>query len=105
MFQVLRNMRRVMTATREDSKAESSSFLLDDDHSRQDNYSSFFTFGSLLYRLHNPEQYNSLIYILCKHSIPFSVEDITNSIEENDLLDVKPAEELVKKPAFQFLKD
>ncbi|XP_062221550.1 myosin-6-like isoform X2 [Phragmites australis] len=37
-------------------------------------------------------------------SIPFSVDDITNSILE-DFSDVKPAEELLEKPAFQFLKD
>ncbi|KAK1603409.1 hypothetical protein QYE76_016522 [Lolium multiflorum] len=38
-------------------------------------------------------------------SIPFSVEDITNAIQEKDFSDVKPAEELVENPAFQFLQD
>uniref|UniRef100_A0A453Q2D8 Uncharacterized protein n=1 Tax=Aegilops tauschii subsp. strangulata TaxID=200361 RepID=A0A453Q2D8_AEGTS len=39
------------------------------------------------------------------HSIPFSVEDITNAIQEKDFSDVKPAEELLENPAFQFLQD
>ncbi|GJN22552.1 hypothetical protein PR202_gb10130 [Eleusine coracana subsp. coracana] len=38
-------------------------------------------------------------------SIPFSVDDITNSIQEKDFSDVKPAEELLENPAFQFLQD
>uniref|UniRef100_A0A8I7BHT2 Uncharacterized protein n=2 Tax=Hordeum vulgare subsp. vulgare TaxID=112509 RepID=A0A8I7BHT2_HORVV len=38
-------------------------------------------------------------------SIPFSVEDITNAIHEKDFSDVKPAEELLENPAFQFLQD
>uniref|UniRef100_A0A453Q2B2 Dilute domain-containing protein n=1 Tax=Aegilops tauschii subsp. strangulata TaxID=200361 RepID=A0A453Q2B2_AEGTS len=38
-------------------------------------------------------------------SIPFSVEDITNAIQEKDFSDVKPAEELLENPAFQFLQD
>uniref|UniRef100_A0A0D9Z050 Myosin motor domain-containing protein n=1 Tax=Oryza glumipatula TaxID=40148 RepID=A0A0D9Z050_9ORYZ len=38
-------------------------------------------------------------------SIPFSVDDITNSIQEKDFTDVKPAEELLENPAFQFLQD
>jgi len=68
IFQVLSNMRVLMT---EDSNnAESSSFLLDD---------------------------NS--------SIPFSVDDITNSMQEKDLSDMKPAEELLENPAFHFLQD
>jgi myosin-5 len=33
------------------------------------------------------------------------VEDITNAIQEKDFSDVKPAEELVENPAFQFLQD
>ncbi|RLN10008.1 hypothetical protein C2845_PM11G21890 [Panicum miliaceum] len=38
-------------------------------------------------------------------SIPFSVDDITNSMQEKDFSDMKPAEELVENPAFQFLQD
>jgi hypothetical protein len=38
-------------------------------------------------------------------SIPFSVDDITNSMHEKDFLDVKPAEELLENQAFQFLQD
>ncbi|KAL6635354.1 hypothetical protein ACP70R_028025 [Stipagrostis hirtigluma subsp. patula] len=38
-------------------------------------------------------------------SIPFSVDDITSSIQEKDFSDVKPAEELLENPAFQFLQD
>ena len=33
------------------------------------------------------------------------VDDITNSIQEKDFSDVKPAEELLENPAFQFLQD
>ncbi|WVZ73148.1 hypothetical protein U9M48_021492 [Paspalum notatum var. saurae] len=38
-------------------------------------------------------------------SIPFSVDDITNSMQEKDFSDLKPAEELLENPAFQFLQD
>ncbi|KAJ3691579.1 hypothetical protein LUZ61_020743 [Rhynchospora tenuis] len=38
-------------------------------------------------------------------SIPFSVDDISNSLQEKDFVDVKPAEELLEIPAFQFLQD
>ncbi|XP_039845578.1 myosin-14-like isoform X2 [Panicum virgatum] len=38
-------------------------------------------------------------------SIPFSVDDITYSIQEKDFSDVKPAEELLENPAFQFLQE
>jgi myosin-5 len=33
------------------------------------------------------------------------VEDITNTIQEKDFSDVKPAKELLENPAFQFLQD
>lgn len=46
---------------------------------------------------------NLLLCLQC--SIPFSVDDITNSIQEKDFTDVKPAEELLENPAFQFLQD
>ncbi|GLT41490.1 hypothetical protein SLA2020_155500 [Shorea laevis] len=36
-------------------------------------------------------------------SIPFSVDDLSNSMQEKDFIDVKPAEELLENPAFQFL--
>ncbi|XP_057781954.1 myosin-6-like [Salvia miltiorrhiza] len=36
-------------------------------------------------------------------SIPFSVDDLSNSIEVKDFLDVNPAPELLEHPAFQFL--
>lgn len=38
-------------------------------------------------------------------SIPFSVDDISSSIQEKDFTDVKPAAELIENPAFQFLQD
>jgi myosin V len=38
-------------------------------------------------------------------SIPFSVDDISNSLQEKDFVDVKPAEELLEVPAFQFLQE
>ncbi|KAK3026388.1 hypothetical protein RJ639_042598, partial [Escallonia herrerae] len=38
-------------------------------------------------------------------SIPFSVDEISNSINEKDFSDVKPAEELLENPAFQFLQE
>ncbi|AQK76151.1 myosin2 [Zea mays] len=38
-------------------------------------------------------------------SIPFSVDDITNSMQEKDFTDIKPADELLENPAFQFLQD
>ncbi|GMH02537.1 hypothetical protein Nepgr_004376 [Nepenthes gracilis] len=38
-------------------------------------------------------------------SIPFSVDDISNSMQVKDFLDVQPAEELLEIPAFQFLHE
>ncbi|KAG2654947.1 myosin-6-like [Panicum virgatum] len=38
-------------------------------------------------------------------SIPFSVDDITNSMQEKDFSDMKPAEELLENPAFHFLQE
>ncbi|KAK1260558.1 hypothetical protein QJS04_geneDACA002230 [Acorus gramineus] len=38
-------------------------------------------------------------------SIPFSVDDISSSLHEKDFSDVRPAEELLKNPAFQFLQE
>ncbi|CAN1131393.1 XI-2 [Linum perenne] len=37
--------------------------------------------------------------------IPFSVEDLSNSMQEKDFADVEAAEELVENPAFQFLQE
>ncbi|XP_057964092.1 myosin-6-like [Malania oleifera] len=36
-------------------------------------------------------------------SIPFSIDDLSNSLEEKDFSDVKPAPELLENLAFQFL--
>ncbi|KAG6418712.1 hypothetical protein SASPL_120916 [Salvia splendens] len=36
-------------------------------------------------------------------SIPFSVDDLSNSIEVKDFIDVNPAPDLLEHPAFQFL--
>ncbi|KAL9687837.1 hypothetical protein QQ045_032244 [Rhodiola kirilowii] len=38
-------------------------------------------------------------------SIPFSVEDITSSLDERDFAKVKPPEELLQNPNFQFLHE
>ncbi|XWS31345.1 hypothetical protein CRYUN_Cryun23aG0068500 [Craigia yunnanensis] len=38
-------------------------------------------------------------------SIPFSVDDLSNSLQEKEFLEVKPAEELLENPAFQFLDE
>ncbi|KAI5680025.1 hypothetical protein M9H77_01252 [Catharanthus roseus] len=38
-------------------------------------------------------------------SIPFSVDDLSNSIQVKDFSDVKPADELLENPAFQFLHE
>ncbi|KAL5796425.1 hypothetical protein ACOSQ2_001245 [Xanthoceras sorbifolium] len=38
-------------------------------------------------------------------SIPFSVDDLSNSLQEKDFMDVKPAQELTENPAFQFLHE
>ncbi|KAI4304547.1 hypothetical protein MLD38_040041 [Melastoma candidum] len=38
-------------------------------------------------------------------SIPFSVDELSNSLQEKDFEDVKPAEELLENPAFHFLLD
>ncbi|XP_038713709.1 myosin-6 [Tripterygium wilfordii] len=35
--------------------------------------------------------------------IPFTIDDLSNTLHEKDFLDVKPAEELFENPAFQFL--
>ncbi|AES81671.2 putative myosin ATPase [Medicago truncatula] len=36
-------------------------------------------------------------------SIPFSVDDLSTSLQEKDFSDMKPADELLENPAFQFL--
>ncbi|KAG0453292.1 hypothetical protein HPP92_025956 [Vanilla planifolia] len=38
-------------------------------------------------------------------SIPFSVDDMSNCLQEKDFVDVKPAQELLQNPAFRFLMD
>uniref|UniRef100_A0A5B6YSU4 Putative Myosin 2 isoform 2 n=1 Tax=Davidia involucrata TaxID=16924 RepID=A0A5B6YSU4_DAVIN len=38
-------------------------------------------------------------------SIPFSVDDLSNSLQEKDFSDVKPATRLLENPSFQFLHD
>ncbi|MQL71296.1 hypothetical protein Taro_003628 [Colocasia esculenta] len=38
-------------------------------------------------------------------SIPFSVDDISGSLQDKDFMDVKPAEELQNNPAFHFLQE
>ncbi|PON94902.1 Myosin [Trema orientale] len=38
-------------------------------------------------------------------SIPFSVDDISSSLQEKNFSDVKAPEELIENPAFQFLQD
>ncbi|XP_038692141.1 myosin-6-like isoform X2 [Tripterygium wilfordii] len=37
--------------------------------------------------------------------IPFTVDDLSNTLQEKDFLDVKPAEELLENPAFRFLHE
>ena len=39
------------------------------------------------------------------HSIPFSVDDLSISLQEKDFSDMKPADELLENPAFQFLNE
>lgn len=38
-------------------------------------------------------------------SIPFSVDEISSSLKEKELIEVEPAEELLQNPAFRFLKE
>lgn len=38
-------------------------------------------------------------------SIPFSIEEVSNSLQVKDFTDVKPATELLENPAFQFLNE
>ncbi|XP_019461246.1 PREDICTED: myosin-6-like [Lupinus angustifolius] len=38
-------------------------------------------------------------------SIPFSVDDLSTSLQEKDFSEVKPADELLQNPAFQFLNE
>ncbi|XP_027093892.2 myosin-6 [Coffea arabica] len=38
-------------------------------------------------------------------SIPFSVDELSNALQVRDFLDVKPADELLENPAFQFLHE
>lgn len=40
-----------------------------------------------------------------EYSIPFSVDDLSTSLLENDFSDVKPSDELLENPAFQFLHE
>lgn len=39
------------------------------------------------------------------YSIPFSVDDLSTAMQEKEFSDVKPADELIEHPAFQFLQD
>lgn len=43
--------------------------------------------------------------ICASYSIPFSVDDLSTSLQEKEFSDVKPADELIEHPAFQFLQD
>ncbi|KAJ1375698.1 P-loop containing nucleoside triphosphate hydrolase, partial [Sesbania bispinosa] len=38
-------------------------------------------------------------------SIPFSVDDLSTSLQDKDFSDMKPADELLENPAFQFLNE
>ncbi|KAL9331871.1 hypothetical protein ACSQ67_001481 [Phaseolus vulgaris] len=38
-------------------------------------------------------------------SIPFSVDDLSTSMQEKDFSDMKPADDLLENPAFQFLNE
>lgn len=38
-------------------------------------------------------------------SIPFSVDDLSTSLQERDFSEMKPADELLENPAFQFLNE
>ncbi|EHA8589917.1 myosin-17 [Cocos nucifera] len=38
-------------------------------------------------------------------SIPFSVDDISSSVQDKSFSDIKPPKELIKSPAFQFLQE
>ena len=40
-----------------------------------------------------------------EYSIPFSVDDLSKSLQEKEFSDVKAAEELLENPAFQFLDE
>jgi len=42
---------------------------------------------------------------LLLYSIPFSVDDLSTSLQEKDFSDMKPADELLENPAFQFLNE
>lgn len=44
-------------------------------------------------------------HLLLMCSIPFSVDELSSSLQEKDFEDVKPAEELLENPAFHFLQD
>lgn len=39
------------------------------------------------------------------HSIPFSVDDLSTSLQLKDFSDMKSADELLEIPAFQFLNE
>jgi myosin-5 len=43
--------------------------------------------------------------VLFFYSIPFSVEDLSASLQEKDFSDMKAADELLENPAFQFLNE
>ncbi|KAB1219396.1 Myosin-14 [Morella rubra] len=97
---VISSMRILMT---EDSNNDDShSFLLDDNSRSSDVLSvkpsngrrSIFVKVQLSYPHDAP--------IVC---IPFSVDDISSSLQEKHFSNVKPPVELLKNPAFQFLQD
>lgn len=74
---------------------DSKSYLLDDDSRYVKMKREMFHMGVL-------SSY-WLVFLVC--SIPFSVDDLSLTLQEKDFSDVKPAAELLENPDFQFLQE
>lgn len=56
-----------------------------------------------LVRYYHPHNLLNIDFV--KLSIPFTADEISNSMQEKDFTNVKPAIELADNPSFLFLKD
>jgi hypothetical protein len=106
--------------TEESNDADSDSFLLDDDsrwkfcYDKQTTYNLIRSFNVSDWKWSKIHPLRQVIVLWSVwdttncfttnfDSIPFSIDDISSSMEEKDFVGIKPAEELLENPAFVFL--
>ncbi|KAJ6810054.1 myosin-6-like [Iris pallida] len=77
----------------------------DDKYNTQSVSSSVLSSMRILMTEDSNDAVSSAFLLDDNSSIPFSVDDISSSSQEKEFSDVKPAEELLENPAFQFLQE